>query len=197
MYWCDLGIVLGWRVLGEQQRLLTLLTQQYGLYRGMIYGVSQTLMPGWILHVTWKGLSETRLGTFKVDDRVPLCYELYNHSLGFLLLESMCQLCMKALHPQIPCLDIYQAFLVSMTLLPEVRGLRAYVLFEAHILCYLGYEDAQVQFFIQNWQDPNALGIQAQWIHQEKIWNQLGKPWQEWTELKNRIYKKIFETCIQ
>ncbi|PPE04223.1 DNA repair protein RecO [Holospora curviuscula] len=192
MHWSDLGIVLGWRSFGENQRVLTVLTQQYGLHRGMIFGRTQTLVLGWILHVRWKGVSETHLGTFKVDDCVPLNLELYDNPLGFMLLELMCHLCIGGLHFHIPCLEIYQAFLVSMTMLPEEKGLRAYVLFEAHTLCYLGHEDMQVHYFIHHWQSPKAVCVHNQWIHQEQIWKRVGKHWKNWQAMKQRAYHKIF-----
>ncbi|ETZ04538.1 MULTISPECIES: DNA repair protein RecO [Holospora] len=193
MYWSDLGIVLGWKNFGENRRLLTVLTQKYGVYKGIVYGVSQTLFPGWVLNLRWKGACETSLGTWSIDGSVSLGDESSANPLTFTLLTSMCQLCICGIPAQIPCLDIYQAFLTSMTLLPEPRGLRAYVLFEAHILCYLGHQDRQIQCFIQNWQDPKITCVRRQWLYQDNIWKQLGKHWQNWQEIKERAYCKIFE----
>ncbi|ETZ07505.1 DNA repair protein RecO [Holospora obtusa F1] len=194
MYWSDIGIVLGWRNFGECRRILTVLTQQYGVQRGILYGVSQTLLPGWVLNLRWKGGSETNLGTWRVDGALSLGMESFGHPLSFVLLTSMCQLCTYGLPIQIPCLGIYQAFLASVSLLSESKGLRAYLLFEAHMLCYLGYQDREIHHFIKNWQNPKAMCVHKQWLHQDYIWKRVGKEWNGWQEMKERAYHKIFDS---
>ena len=117
---------------------------------------------------------------------------MYTHSMAFVLLKLMCYLCEKSLHPQVACLDIYKAFLVTLTLLTESKGFRGYVLFEAYMLRYLGYNDELIQNFIEHWQDPKRIFIDEQWKHHGSMFKRIGKSWNDWHKTREQVYAEIF-----
>jgi recombinational DNA repair protein (RecF pathway) len=192
MQWKALGIVIDWRIFGENRRLLTLLTQPYGLHKGILYGHSRTLLPGWVLHVHWKGTSEMHLGAWHIEDSVPLGSELYNHALAFTLLKLMCHLCLHTLHVQVPCVEVYRAFLVSMTLLAEPKGFRAYVCFEAHVLIHLGYSDERLRYFVDHWHNTHLTPLQSQWQHHKTLLKRIGNNLGHWYKARECVYHQVF-----
>ena len=192
MQWKALGIVIEWRIFGENRRLLTLLTQSHGLHKGVLYGQSRTLLPGWVLHVHWKGTSDLHLGAWHIEDSVPLGVELYNHPLAFTLLKLMCHLCVHTLPVQVSCGEVYSAFLASMVVLAEPQGLRAYLCFEARLLSYLGYNDAQLQYFVEHWHEAHLTPLAIQWQHHATILTRIGAHWGNWHKARERVYQQVF-----
>ena len=85
MQWSDNALVLSSRKHGENSAIVTLLTEQYGLYSGLAKGVSSPKYRGMyqqgnLIHATWKARLPEHLGL--------LSSELLESSMGIMLGDS-------------------------------------------------------------------------------------------------------------
>ena len=147
MFWQDQAVVVQQRPFSERKWLVTLLTQDHGLCKGI---VRSGALKGWILgaqtDVVWEGMGENSLGRFVLEPAygpVPLL----THMPGVLSTVSiMCLLCASFLPERVSMPGVYVSFLRTLALLPTARGLEAYNDFEAYFLEELGYgHDASAQ----------------------------------------------------
>jgi DNA repair protein RecO (recombination protein O) len=72
MDWCDEGIVLSTRALGEANAIVELLTRAHGRHLGLVRGgrsrrVRPTLQPGNVVSVTWRARLSEHLGSFTIE----------------------------------------------------------------------------------------------------------------------------------
>jgi DNA repair protein RecO (recombination protein O) len=77
MEWCDTGVVLGCRILGETSVVVEALTREQGRCFGLVRGgrsrrYRPMLQPGNIVELTWRARLEEHLGVFAVEP-VDLC----------------------------------------------------------------------------------------------------------------------------
>lgn len=141
MFWQDQAIVVRKNPFSEQQWLVTLLTHNHGLCKGLV--TNQGAFSGWILgsqtDVSWESASDNGLGRLTMDPAygpAPLFMHI-PHALC--AVNMMCLLCGSLLPERVSMPSIYIAFLKTLSFLPTEKGLRAYNDFESHFLEELGY----------------------------------------------------------
>lgn len=140
MNWQDKGIVIHCVPFGESWRLVTVLTQEHGRYRGLCRSKTPGLLVGNESDVMWTGRMEEHLGYFQWDQ--PYCHTvlLEGHQAALCCFEIMCLLVHTLLPERVSCSLIYKEFIVTLRALPTPRGLKAYVRFEEILFRELGHE---------------------------------------------------------
>ena len=140
MLWRDQAVIVRQRPFAERQWIVTLLTHQHGLHKGLVKEGSAS---GWMIgsqtEAIWESPCANGLGHFRLDPAYgPAPLSLHMPSVLHAL-ELLCLLCAFLLPERVAMPSIYACFLKTMALLPTSRGLQAYNLFEERLLEELGY----------------------------------------------------------
>jgi DNA repair protein RecO (recombination protein O) len=177
MEWTDEGFVVGSRTFGEAKRIVTLLTAEHGLWRGMWYGRSAPLFLAMRTLVSWKGKTPDHLGTFSVQDLLP---QPLSESFIFLsALSWIAYVCCHVLPERLPVKEVYPCLQVALehgTLAGEGSCcFQSVAYFEACLLCALGYESGPLVRFLQTWQQTPVAKQQVTYQGQlfQEFWPHL------------------------
>lgn len=145
--WEDAAIVLRTVPYGETSLLVHLLTQEHGVWRGLVRGgmsrrQSAIWQVGTILAARWKARLPENLGTFTGEAVRSCAASLMESPLGLALLSSACALCSEALaekeaHPAL--FSELVRLLSEVSVSPEAPPIASYIRWEAFLLQALGY----------------------------------------------------------
>ena len=98
MQWQDKAIVIKKDRYGEKNVILTVITENNGLQKGMIRGQKNTIQPSDFLYVTWRARNKNSLGTFR--------YEVLKSYTAFLLNNKELLLAINCLIATIGCTSL-------------------------------------------------------------------------------------------
>jgi DNA repair protein RecO (recombination protein O) len=137
----DEGIILSKRSHGEGSMILTLLTRDHGLHKGLVRSTKKDrsfLEPGSHLAVTWNARLADHLGTWTIEPLYnPLAYIMGN-SVALQTLNSACHLIETALPEREPHTSCYLSFLNLLKAFETDHWLTAYCYFECELIRVTG-----------------------------------------------------------
>jgi DNA repair protein RecO (recombination protein O) len=145
--WRDQGIVLSNRAHGESGAIVTLLTQQYGLHAGYVYGGMSSkkraaLEPGSMVQAEWQARTAEQLGTFTLESEQTIPPGIYGDALKNAALQAACALCQQALPEREAHPGLYYGLEGLIQLMETDEGLNwlaAYIMWEIQFLRELGF----------------------------------------------------------
>jgi DNA repair protein RecO (recombination protein O) len=144
MKWTDQGIILSSRPYGENSRIVSLLTAQFGRHGGLIK-VPKTrsrmsLEPGTFVEATWNARLSEHLGQWSLETTAAMGARLLTLPLALTALSSACSLtdqCLVERHPYPRLYDLLKQFIEDLVQSPN--ALIPYVNYELDLLKDLGF----------------------------------------------------------
>jgi len=144
MKWTDQGIILSSRSYGENSRIVSLLTPQYGRHAGLIK-VPKTrsrtsLEAGTFVEATWNARLSEHLGQWNLETQAAMGARLLSIPLALTALSSACSLtdqCLVERHPYPRLYDLLKQFIEDLVHSPN--NLIPYVNYELALLKDLGF----------------------------------------------------------
>jgi len=139
----DKGIVLSTRSCGEDGTIVTMLTCDHGLYRGLLRSSQRYrsfLEPGSFLAVTWNARLADHLGSWSIDPlSSPLSYILHQ-PVALQTLNSACHLTEKFLPEREPQTTCFTSLFTLMKMFETDCWLPAYCHFECDLIRATGLQ---------------------------------------------------------
>jgi DNA repair protein RecO (recombination protein O) len=132
MRWQDEAVLLAFHLLGENKRVVTVLSRYHGTYKGIWRSTKQTrtLQPGTLVQAHWNARLEENMGTWTFDPIFePLAF-VKNDPLLLLALQSALVL----IHESLPERELHSAVFESLKRLLCGLTLKDYCLFERTLL---------------------------------------------------------------
>lgn len=145
--WNDNAIILSSSKYGETSSIISLLTEQHGLYKGLVRGVSNKknrgiFQPGNAVEATWKARLPEHLGTVSAELTTSYAAILMMDASKLAALSSLCAMCEALLPERDPCSLIYQQVHALLTLLQHGQHIDwplQYVRIELLLLAHGGF----------------------------------------------------------
>jgi DNA repair protein RecO (recombination protein O) len=144
MKWTDCGIILSARPFGENSRILSLLTRNYGRHAGLIKIPKSrsrlSIEPGTFVEATWNARLSEHLGQWSLETTAAMGAKLLPLPLPLTALSSACSLtdqCLAERHPYPHLYDLLKQLIEDLVLNPS--GLTSYVNYELALLKDLGF----------------------------------------------------------
>jgi DNA repair protein RecO (recombination protein O) len=139
----DEGIILSKQVYGEGGIILTLLTRDHGVHKGLIRSVKKYrsfLEPGSQLVVTWNARLADHLGTWSLEPLfAPLAYVM-TRPVALQALNSACHLVRTTLPERDPQVSCYLSLLHLLKAFETDYWLSAYCHFECELIRVTGLQ---------------------------------------------------------
>lgn len=144
MKWTDEGIILSTRPFGENSRIVSILTPNYGRHAGLIK-VPKTksrlnLEAGTLVGATWNARLSEHLGQWNIETISAMGAKLLSLPLPLTALSSACyltDLCLVERHPYPRIYDLLKALIEGLLLAPD--DLIPYGEYELALLKDLGF----------------------------------------------------------
>lgn len=142
----DHAIIIGIRKTGENAAIFTGFSQEHGVIKGLIHGVSRkkdrgNYQPGNIVRLQWRARLEEQLGTVTIEDIItPIASLLLVSAAKLLALNTV--LCYLNDHLQVgdPHQELYQKTYKFLSELPnQLHWQQAYLIYESDLLRLLGF----------------------------------------------------------
>jgi DNA repair protein RecO (recombination protein O) len=142
--WTDRGIVLSLRSHGENDAILTLLTEQHGRHAGLVRGGAGrrqrgVLQPGNVVQAAWRARLETHLGSFAVEALHSYGGGALDRREALAGLAALCAMIDATLPEREPHPGIYAAALELLVHLGDPDWNAHYVRWELALLREMGY----------------------------------------------------------
>jgi len=144
MKWSDHGIILLTRPLGENSRILTLFTSNYGRHAGLIKVPKArsrlNIEPGTLVEATWYARLPEHLGQWNLEIVSAIGSKLLSLPLPLTALSSACNLtdqCLPERHPYPKLYHLLKELIESFAHTPD--WLVSYVNYELALLKHLGF----------------------------------------------------------
>ncbi len=145
MEWDAPAIVLGSRPYGEGDAVATVMTEEYGLHRGLARGGSArgrtaVWQPGNIVQVRWVARLADQLGSFSAELVHPGAALAMDDPLALAMLSAMCAVAEGALPERQPHPRVFEGLVRLIAQLPQGAPMLAgLVRWEVVLLADLGY----------------------------------------------------------
>ncbi|MGB0935461.1 MAG: DNA repair protein RecO [Alphaproteobacteria bacterium] len=140
MEWTDTGVVLHAHRLGESKAVVTLLTAQHGVAKGVARLSKQApLEIGTVVQAIWKARLETHLGQWTLEPSVVTCAAFLMDPGKLAGLTAACSWVYQTFPERNPCTDFYHHFRNFLEALSSSHWLEEYVYFELYLLQELGF----------------------------------------------------------
>lgn len=147
MDWQDEAVVLSVRHYGENARIATLLTENYGRHAGLLRGSGGgkggALQPGQIVQAEWRARLAEQLGYFTIEARSHPAALMLDDPARLAALSAVCALVDATLPEREPHPNLFAATRALFTLMaemPEPENWGAlYVRWEMGLLAEMGY----------------------------------------------------------
>lgn len=145
MEWTDHAIILALRPYGESSAIVTLLTSQYGLHHGLVYGAYQKkncgiYQTGNIVEARWRGRLREQLGHVSCTLSHMIAATFFHDALRLFTLQSLCALLRSTLPERDPQQEIFaQTHTLLHHFTTDSHWLSRYVAFEIWLLGALGF----------------------------------------------------------
>ncbi len=144
MEWRDEGILLATWPHGETSAVAEVFTALHGRHGGMVRGgasrrMAPLLQPGAQLDLHWRARLEEHMGSFTVEPLRARAGTILSDRLALLALGSVCALCRYALPERLAYPGLYAATCEVLDRLGQPGWLRAYALWELHLLEETGF----------------------------------------------------------
>ncbi|MDF3033384.1 MAG: putative repair protein RecO [Alphaproteobacteria bacterium] len=144
MKWTDSGIVLSTRSFGENSRIVSLLTRQYGRHAGLVKVPKSrsrlSLEAGAFVEATWNARLSEHLGQWSFETTAAMGAKLLSRPLPLAALSSACSLTDQCLAERHPYPDLYvllKCLIEDLVHTPDWPV--AYVNYELALLKDLGF----------------------------------------------------------
>jgi len=144
MKWTDCGIILSSRPFGERSRILSILTQNYGRFSGLIKVPKShsrlSIEPGTFVEATWNARLSEHLGQWSLETTAAMGAKLLSSPLPLTALSSACQLtdqCLAERHPYPILYEELKHLIEELVSAPP--ALPTYVNYELALLKELGF----------------------------------------------------------
>lgn len=140
MEWGDRGIVLSHYTFGETSKIVSVLSFESGLFKGIVKKSRNPIVIGSITFAHWKARLENHLGTFLLESELNISARIIHCKKRLLALNALCQttnFCLAERHPYPKIFNELSIFLKS--LLDSKNWLKIYALFEMTLLKELGF----------------------------------------------------------
>jgi DNA repair protein RecO (recombination protein O) len=146
MHWTDTAIILTTRKHGESSGIVSLISLEHGLYKGLVRGISGKkqcgiYQSGNFVEATWRGRLSEHLGSFSAELITPNAALLLSCQQRLAALNSICTLLENTLPEREQAPEIFhrlQSF-ISLLVTGENNWQVYYVLLEIELLSHLGF----------------------------------------------------------
>jgi DNA repair protein RecO (recombination protein O) len=145
MEWLDQAIVINVKKFNENSAIIHLLSQNYGLHRGMVrnlFGKNSiaTFQIGNLVEATWKARLPEHLGNFNLELIKQIIGYVINDKDKLLILQSICIVINDCLAERQPEHSIFSMMINFLDILRKKDCcLKDYILFEINLLAELGF----------------------------------------------------------
>lgn len=145
MKWQDRGVCVHVKNFGENQQILSFLTQEHGLWQG-VYKMrkNQRIQPGNIYQLMWWARLPEHMGTWQIEISEDVLARVFLDSRKLLVVASACAMSRSFLPERMKNSGIYSCLEHIVKSLSADAWLEAYMHFEKALLRDQGY--------IMNWQ---------------------------------------------
>jgi DNA repair protein RecO (recombination protein O) len=144
MKWSDEGIIISTRPFGENSRIISILTPNYGRHAGLIKIPKSrsrlSLEVGTFVDATWNARLSEHLGQWNFETIAAMGAKLLSLPLPLTVLSSACSLtdlCLVERHPYPRLYDLLKSFIEELIISPN--DLTPYVNYELALLKDLGF----------------------------------------------------------
>jgi DNA repair protein RecO (recombination protein O) len=145
MEWFDQAIVINVKKFNENSAIIHLLSQNYGLYKGMVRNLFSknsiaTFQIGNIVDATWKARLPEHLGNFNLELVKQIIGYVIDDKNKLLILQSICTIiddCLAERQPEHKLFTMLSDFLEILR--KKDNCLKDYILFEVNFLSELGF----------------------------------------------------------
>jgi DNA repair protein RecO (recombination protein O) len=145
MHWTDNAIILSTRKYGESSGILGVMTQEHGLFNGMVRGIASkkncgTYQTGNFIEATWRGRLSEHLGNFTAELQTPNAAILMSCPLRLSALNCICTILETTLAEREPAKQIYlhlKSFIEHLK--NDEHWKLYYILLEIELLSHLGF----------------------------------------------------------
>jgi DNA repair protein RecO (recombination protein O) len=142
----DDAIILSAHKYGENSGIACVLTENYGIYKGMVRNITSNkqrgiYQPGNVVEINWQARLSEHLGNFSAGLIHCTAAMIMDKAIKLSALSSMCAMIEITAQERDPVPNIYQSFKTFLQQL-EVHGQywqKSYILLELELLSQLGY----------------------------------------------------------
>ena len=139
MQWSDEAIILKIKPFSEKSHIVTVITNEHGIYSGLLKNKNVSL--GDFVKATWTARLSDQLGTFSFDiDKSCVAFLLRNKE-KLMCFNFFCELLNELMHERMRCSDVYKSsydFLVSICE-ESNEWILKYLLLEISLLPRIGF----------------------------------------------------------
>lgn len=140
MQWSDIGYVLHVHPFGEQQMIISVLTQEGGLQKGLLKKSKMATHIGDAGRFTWHARTQDQLGTISIEVEKSLFATIYTDRQKLSALTSSCYMLKESLPERHPYPHLYNHMKTLCHMLKSGNDWqRHYCLFEIALLKELGF----------------------------------------------------------
>ncbi len=144
MDWSAPSYVLSFRAFGERDAVVSVMTQDYGRFAGLVRGGQSTKhrvhwQPGHLVNASWRARLSEHLGCFTGEAIKNNSANVLHSPLGLATLLSACALVDLTTPERMPLTGLFQSIADLLPLDEGADDLARYVRFENEVLCALGY----------------------------------------------------------
>lgn len=141
MDWTDDAYVLNLRPFAEGGALVSLLTRERGLHRGLLRGVRKNaVLAGAPVQASWRARLAEHLGTLSLEPAgEAVAARLFDDGARLMALQSACAVAAEALPEREPHPAIYDGFAAFLAALDGPHWAAVYVRWEMGVLADLGF----------------------------------------------------------
>jgi DNA repair protein RecO (recombination protein O) len=145
MNWTDQAIVLTTGKYGESSGIVSLITPEFGLHKGLVRGISSKrncgiYQTGNQIEATWKGRLPENLGYFIAELQSANAANIMQYPDRLAALNCICIMLTSTLAEREPAIKIYRYLQEFIAYLKESnRWVLYYILFEIELLAHIGF----------------------------------------------------------
>lgn len=145
MHWTDSAIIISICKYGESSGIVTMLTENHGLFKGLVRGIQGKnqrgiYQTGNMVEATWRGRLSEHLGNFTAELASPNAAYLMSCPKRLAALNSICSIIDSTLPERDPALEIFLHLRDFITqLINDGSWIIYYPLFELELLSHVGF----------------------------------------------------------